>query len=52
MLGKPQDARHGGVSWAGTWGPGGRMPAVRGVAALAAGWAAIETVAQLADRRP
>jgi len=41
MLGKPQDARHRGVSWAGTWGPGGRMSAVRGAA-----------LAQLADRRP
>jgi len=59
MLGKPQGAQDRGVSWAGTWRSGGRVPAVRVVAALllappgpaAAGWAAIETVAQLAGRR-
>jgi hypothetical protein len=50
MAGKPQDAQDRGVSWAGMWRSGDRVPAVRVVAA--AGWAAIETVAQLADRRP
>jgi hypothetical protein len=90
MLGKPQDARLGSESWAGLWRPGGRMSAVRVVAALtmtcavaitvaprllarpcrllgslpltssqrekigggAAGWAAIQAVAQFADRAP
>jgi hypothetical protein len=48
MLGKPQGARHGGVSSAGTWRPGGRVPAVRVVAALAMTY----TAAHLAGRRP
>jgi hypothetical protein len=29
MAGKPQDARHGGASWAGMWRTGGRVSAAR-----------------------
>jgi hypothetical protein len=41
MTGKPQDARHG----SGTWRPGGRMSAVRVVAALTMTYSAAITVA-------